>query len=80
MINIIKNEIGFKNILISDDISMKSLKGSVKENTIRTFNAGCNLVLHCNGNLKEMEIVGKNSPLINKFILKKTSQFYKILS
>ena len=80
MINIIRNEISFKNILISDDISMKSLKGSVKENTIRAFNAGCNLVLHCNGNLKEMEIVGKNSPLINKFILKKTSQFYKILS
>ena len=80
MINTIRNEIRFKNILISDDISMKSLKGSVKENTIRTFNAGCNLVLHCNGNLKEMEIVGKNSPLINKFILKKTSQFYKILS
>ena len=80
IINIIRNEIRFKNILISDDISMKSLKGSVKENTIRTFNSGCNLVLHCNGNLKEMEIVGKNSPLINKFILKKTSQFYKILS
>ena len=80
MINTIRNEIRFKNILISDDISMKSLKGSVKENTIRTFNAGCNLVLHCNGNLKEMEIVGKNSPLISKFISKKTSQFYKILS
>ena len=80
MIDIIRNEIRFKNILISDDISMKSLKGSVKENTIRTFNSGCNLVLHCNGNLKEMEIVGKNSPLISKFILKKTSQFYKILS
>ena len=80
MIDIIRNEIRFKNILISDDISMKSLKGSIKENTIRTFNSGCNLVLHCNGNFKEMEIVGKNSPLINKFILKKTSQFYKILS
>ena len=80
IINIIRNEIRFKNILISDDISMKSLKGSIKENTIRTFNSGCNLVLHCNGNFKEMEIVGKNSPLINKFILKKTSQFYKILS
>ena len=80
MINTIRNEIRFKNILISDDISMKSLKGSVKENTIRAFNAGCNLVLHCNGNLKEMEIVGKNSPLISKFILKKTSQFYNFLS
>ena len=80
IIKIIRNKIGFKNILISDDISMKSLKGNLKENTIKTFNAGCNLVLHCNGNLKEMEIVGKNSPLIDKFVYKKTTQFYKILS
>jgi len=80
MIKIIRNKIGFKNILISDDLSMKSLKGTLKENTIKTFNAGCNLALHCNGNFKEMEIVGKNSPLVNKFISKKTSQFYKILS
>ena len=79
LIQLIRNKIGFKNILISDDLSMKSLKGTLKENTIKTFNAGCNLALHCNGNFKEMEIVGKNSPLINKFILKKTSQFYKIL-
>ncbi len=80
IISLIRKKIGFKNILISDDLSMKSLKGTIKENTIKTFKAGCNLVLHCNGNLKEMKIVGKNSPLISKFILKKTSQFYKILS
>ena len=80
LIKLIRNDIGFKNIIISDDLSMKSLKGSLKENTIKAFNAGCNLVLHCNGNFKEMQIVGKNSPLINKFITKKTSQFYKILS
>ena len=80
MIKIIRNKIGFKNILISDDLSMKSLKGTLKDNTIKTFDSGCNLALHCNGNLKEMEIIAKNSPLINKFISKKTSQFYKILS
>ena len=80
IVRLIRNKIGFKNILISDDLSMKSLKGSLKENTIKTFNAGCNLALHCNGNFKEMKIVGKNSPLINKFISKKTSLFYKILS
>ena len=80
IIQIIRKKIGYKNILISDDLSMKSLKGNLKENTIKTFSAGCNLVLHCNGNPKEMEIVAKNSPLINKFIIKKTSQFYKILS
>ena len=80
LIGLIRNKIGFKNILISDDLSMKSLKGNLKTNTIKTFKAGCNIALHCNGNLKEMEIVGKNSPLINKFVSKKTSQFYKILS
>ena len=80
MIQIIRNNIGFKNILISDDLSMKSLKGTLREKTIKTFKAGCNLALHCNGNFKEMQIVGENSPLVNKFISKKTSQFYKILS
>tara|TARA_Y100001936_G_scaffold113934_1_gene111813 strand:- start:172 stop:1119 length:948 start_codon:yes stop_codon:yes gene_type:complete len=80
LIQIIRKKIRFKNILISDDLSMKSLKGSLKENTIKTFKAGCNIVLHCNANEKEMKIVGKNSPFINKFIIKKTSQFYKILS
>ena len=80
LIKLIRNKIGFKNILISDDLSMKSLKGNLKEKAIEAFNAGCNLVLHCNGNLKEMEIVGKESPIINQFIHKKTSQFYKIIS
>ena len=79
MIKLIRNKMNFKNILISDDLSMKSLKGTLKENTIKTFKAGCNLALHCNGNFEEMEIVGKNSPIIDKFISKKTSQFYKIL-
>ena len=59
---------------------MKSLKNSLKQNTTKAFDAGCNLVLHCNGNLKEMTIVAKNSPIVNAFILKKTSEFYKNLS
>ena len=80
MIQYIRNKIGFKNILISDDLSMKSLKKDIKTNTIKAFQAGCNIVLHCNGNLSEMKIVGKNSPCVSSFIIKKTSQFYKILS
>lgn len=80
MIKIIRNYIKFKNILISDDLSMKSLKFSLKQNTIKAFEAGCNLALHCNGNLREMTVVAKNSPKVNSFILKKTSQFYKNLS
>ena len=80
IINLIRKSIGFKKLIISDDLSMKSLKFSIEENTKRAFTAGCNLVLHCNGNLKEMVKVGENSPSINKFILKKTSQFRDIIS
>ena len=80
VLKLIRNRIKFKNLLMSDDISMKSLKGTIKENTRQAFDAGCDLVLHCNGNYKEMLEVAKNSPLLSEFIIKKTSQFYKILS
>ena len=80
IIELIRNNIKFKNIIMSDDISMKSLKSSIKINTLKAFNAGCDLVLHCNGNYKEMTEVAINSPLISGFIIKKTSQFYKIIS
>ena len=80
VIDIIRKKIKFQNILLSDDISMKSLKFSIKDNTIKAFSAGCDLVLHCNGNLNEMKAVAVNSPFLNKFIIKKTSQFYKIIS
>ena len=79
MIALIRNKIGFKNILISDDLSMKSLKKDLKYNTLKTFSSGCNIALHCNGNIKEMVTVASNSPLVNKFIIQKTSEFYKIL-
>ena len=49
-------------------------------NAKKSLEAGCNLVLHCNGNFKEMCIVAKNSPKVNSFILKKTSEFYKNIS
>ncbi len=80
LIKIIRNIIKFNNLIISDDLSMKSLKFSIAENTKRSFIAGCNLALHCNGDLKQMVQVAENSPKINSFVLKKTSEFYKNLS
>ena len=79
VINIIRKKIGFKNIIMSDDISMKSLKYSITKNTTQAFNSGCDLVLHCNGKYKEMLIVAKNSPLLSTFIIKKTSQLLNII-
>ncbi|MDA9071657.1 glycoside hydrolase family 3 protein [Candidatus Pelagibacter sp.] len=80
VISLIRNNIKFTDILMSDDISMKSLKYSIKQNTIKAFSAGCNLVLHCNGNYKELLIVAENSPLLSKFLIKKTYQLYKVIS
>ena len=69
----------FQDFLISDDLSMKSLKDELSVSTKKAFLAGCDIVLHCNGIMREMKIVAINSPVVNKFIIKKTSQFYKIL-
>ena len=80
IIKLIRNKMGYKNLIITDDLSMKSLKYSLQDNVKKSFLAGCNLVLHCNGNLKEMLIVAKNSPKIDKFIIKKTSQLSYIIS
>ena len=48
MIKIIRDHLKYKNLIISDDISMRSLKGSMAENTKKIFNACCNIALHCN--------------------------------
>lgn len=54
---IIRGEIGFDGVLISDDLSMRALGGRLSERTERALAAGCDLVLHCNGDRAEMEEV-----------------------
>ena len=76
---IIRSHINFKGLLISDDISMKSLKYGLEINALKALEAGCNLVLHSNGNIKEMRRLTKVIPKINKFTQRKTSHFYKFL-
>ena len=76
---VIRNHIYFKGLLISDDISMKSLKYKLEENATKAIQAGCNLVLHCNANMSEMYKLSKVIPNIDNFTQKKTSHFYKFL-
>lgn len=64
MIDIIRNEIGFKNIIMTDDLSMKALKGSFSEKTTASLKAGCDLILHCNGKIQEMKEINAALPLI----------------
>ena len=60
MINIIRNNIGFKGLLITDDISMNALKGDLITRAQKALWAGCDIVLHCNGRLQEMELLHQN--------------------
>ena len=76
---IIRKKIGFKGIIISDDISMKALKYDLISNAKKSLSAGCNIVLYCAGNYNESYKLIKEVPFIDKFTSKKTSEFYKFL-
>ncbi len=63
MINqVIRGVIGFQGLLMSDDVSMNALAGSIAERTRAIFAAGCDIVLHCNGKLDEMRDVASETP------------------
>ncbi|WP_075534013.1 beta-N-acetylhexosaminidase [Candidatus Pelagibacter communis] len=76
---IIRKKIGFKGILISDDISMNALKYDLITNATKSIEAGCNLVLYCAGKTNDNFKLIKSLPYIDKFTSKKTSEFYKFL-
>ena len=49
-------------MLMSDDVSMNALAGSIAERTRAIVHAGCDMVLHCNGKLDEMRDVARETP------------------
>ncbi len=51
---VIRTSIGFDGVLVSDDLSMQALGGSLPERARGALSAGCDLVLHCNGDMTEM--------------------------
>lgn len=60
--DIIRNEIGFDGLLMSDDVSMKALSGDFASRSRAILAAGCDVVLHCNGVMGEMEAVVAETP------------------
>ena len=59
---VIRGVIGFQGLLMSDDVSMNALAGSIAERTRAIVAAGCDMVLHCNGKLDEMREVARETP------------------
>ena len=64
---VIRNDIGFDGFLFSDDIAMSALQGKSTDRTRNVLAAGCDAVLHCNGDLSEMmEVAAVAMPLSEK--------------
>ena len=66
---IIRGEIGFDGFLVSDDLSMGALSGDFAERTARALAAGCDAVLHCNGEMAEMSAVAGVLPQLTDIAL-----------
>ena len=62
--DVIRGEIGFDGLLMSDDVSMNALEGSISARTRASLFAGCDIALHCNGVMAEMlEVASEAKPL-----------------
>jgi beta-N-acetylhexosaminidase len=57
MIEVIRSDIGFAGLLMTDDLNMQALSGRLAERTARSLTAGCDLALHCSGEFAEMQAV-----------------------
>jgi beta-N-acetylhexosaminidase len=66
---VIRGTIGFQGLLMSDDVSMNALAGSIAQRTRAIVAAGCDIVLHCNGNLDEMRQVASEAPELSGLAL-----------
>ena len=61
---------------MSDDICMKALNGSIESRAARSFEAGCDIVLHCSGNLAEMRRLLTTTKVANKKLLAKMIKIF----
>jgi beta-N-acetylhexosaminidase len=71
---VIRGGIGFQGLLMSDDVSMNALTGSIAERTRAIVSAGCDMVLHCNGELAEMRQVAAEAPVLSGEALKRAQR------
>ncbi len=65
-IDYIRNNINFKGLIVTDDLSMKALTGSLKQNAIEALEADCDILLHCNGKIDEMREIAEVAQDLSK--------------
>jgi beta-N-acetylhexosaminidase len=64
--DVVRGDIGFDGLLMSDDLSMKALDGTMEARTTAAIQAGCDVVLHCNGDTDEMMAVAQACPELSQ--------------
>ena len=77
--DIIRGEIGFDGVLISDDLSMKALSGSLAERALAALAAGCDVALHCNGEMEEMSAVAEAAAPLSPAALERIARARALL-
>jgi len=78
-IDFIRNNIGFDGLLMSDDVSMKALQGNLTTLSTQILDAGCDVVLHCNGNIDEMQQVAKGMRAMDDVALQRLGRAKSLL-
>lgn len=68
---VIRGSIGFQGLLLSDDLSMEALQGSLAERADRALQAGCDIALHCNGKAEEMIPIAEVAPAMTPLAMRR---------
>ena len=68
---IIRRDIGYQGLVMSDDLDMKALSGTLKDRTARALAAGCDIALHCSGQMQAMEQVMEGAKILSADSLKR---------
>lgn len=79
-ISLIRDDIGFDGLLMTDDMSMKALTGDIGENAKRAIGAGCDIALHCNGQMDEMQAIAAHIPQISEAGWQRNERAFNIVS
>src|SRR6201996_1076565 len=72
--DVIRGEIGFDGLLMSDDLSMQALEGPLGSRAKAALFAGCDIVLHCNGDMDEMKQIAVEAKILDGMALKRAEQ------
>ena len=73
---VIKKKLKYQGLIMTDDICMNALTGSIMHRAKKSLEAGCDLVLHCNGNYDEMNTLLVRLPTISPKLLKKINKIF----